>query len=196
MVTIPIVPSLVYAALLTAMGVALRRRLRAAWWLLVLWWLVLPELARIVSLLDGGPLLQLVGLVLVAGVLVVAWRARHQFAARRVPGSLLPAIVSFLVGGAAVLLGGAAVVHRFGKADDFGTAALYVFNEMLSDVGWAPSSRRWEACSSPSSILGIDVRQYRRDHLGPGRLPGLDPDQRGGALHAGARRGDAEVPGP
>ncbi|MEV0283229.1 MULTISPECIES: bifunctional lysylphosphatidylglycerol synthetase/lysine--tRNA ligase LysX [unclassified Kribbella] len=48
MLTIPIVPSLVYAALLVAMGVALRRRLRAAWWLLVLWWLIVPELARIV----------------------------------------------------------------------------------------------------------------------------------------------------
>ena len=41
--TIPIVPSLVYAALLAVMGVALRRRLRAAWWILVVWWLVLPR---------------------------------------------------------------------------------------------------------------------------------------------------------
>ena len=29
------------------MAVALRRRLRAAWWVLVIWWLVLPELGRI-----------------------------------------------------------------------------------------------------------------------------------------------------
>lgn len=137
MLTIPIVPSLVYAALLTAMGVALRRRLRAAWWLLVLWWLILPELYRIITLLDGGSLLHVIGFVLIAGVLVIAWRARPQFAAHRVPGSLLLAIVSFLIGGAAVLLGGAALVHRFGQAADLPTAALYVFDEMLTDVGWA-----------------------------------------------------------
>ncbi len=137
MLTIPIVPSLVYAALLAAMGVALRRRLRAAWWILVLWWLVLPEIGRIVSLIDGGSLIQIAGLVLMAGVLVIAWRARSQFAARRVPGSLLWATVSFLVGGAVVLLGGAALVVRFGDAEDFATAAQYVFDEMLTDLGRA-----------------------------------------------------------
>ncbi|MFI7063849.1 bifunctional lysylphosphatidylglycerol synthetase/lysine--tRNA ligase LysX [Kribbella sp. NPDC050124] len=135
MLTIPIVPSLVYAALLVAMGVALRRRLRAAWWLLVLWWLLLPELARILSLIDGGPLIQIAGFVLMAGVLVVAWRARSQFAARRVPGSLWQAIVSFLVGGAVVLFGGAWLVRRFGNAGDYATAAQYVLDEMLTDLG-------------------------------------------------------------
>ncbi|MFI6833107.1 bifunctional lysylphosphatidylglycerol synthetase/lysine--tRNA ligase LysX [Kribbella sp. NPDC050241] len=155
MLTIPIVPSLVYAALLTAMGVALRRRLRAAWWLLVLWWLILPELARIASLLDGGSLIQIAGFVLIAGVLVIAWRARPQFAARRVPGSLLLAIVSFLVGGAVVLFGGAALVHRFGDASNFATAAQYVFVEMLTDVGWAAPD---EVVTSPfwvHAVIGI-----------------------------------------
>ena len=146
MLTVPIVPSLVYAALFTAMGVALRRRLRAAWWILVLWWLILPELARIASLIDGGPVVQIVGLVLIAGVLVVAWRALPQFTARRVPGSLLLAIVSFLVGGAVLLLGGAALVHRFGDADDFATAAQYVFDEMLTDLGEAAPD---QAVTSP-----------------------------------------------
>ena len=42
--TIPIVPSLIYASLLAVMGVALRRRLRAAWWVLLVWWLILPRL--------------------------------------------------------------------------------------------------------------------------------------------------------
>ena len=51
--TIPIVPGLVYAALLLVMAVALRRRLRAAWWLLVIWWLVVPEMGRIVFLVSG-----------------------------------------------------------------------------------------------------------------------------------------------
>ena len=152
MLTIPVVPSLVYAALLVAMGVALRRRLRAAWWLLVLWWLFLPELARIASLLDGGSWVQLIGLVLIAGVLVIAWRARPQFAARRVPGSLWQAIVSFLVGGAAVLLGGAWLVRRFGDAGDFATAAQYVLDEMLTDLGeLAPD----QAVTAPLWVRGL-----------------------------------------
>ncbi|MGW7684012.1 bifunctional lysylphosphatidylglycerol synthetase/lysine--tRNA ligase LysX [Kribbella sp. NPDC054772] len=135
MLTIPIVPSLVYAALLVAMGVALRRRLRAAWWLLVLWWLIVPEIARIGSLLDGGSWVQAIGLVLIAAVLVVAWRARPQFLARRVPGSLWQAIAVFVVGGGLVLVGGAALVRRFGDAGDFANAAQYVLDEMFTDIG-------------------------------------------------------------
>ena len=49
MLTIPIVPSLVYAALLVVLAVALRRRLRAAWWILLIWWLVLPQIGRMVA---------------------------------------------------------------------------------------------------------------------------------------------------
>ncbi|MCW2866973.1 MAG: lysS, partial [Marmoricola sp.] len=52
-VTIPLVPTLVYAALLFVLAVALRRRLRAAWWLVVLWWLGIPEVARAVDLATG-----------------------------------------------------------------------------------------------------------------------------------------------
>ena len=50
---VPIVPSLVYAALLLVMAVALRRRLRTAWWVMVVWWLVLPEADRLVEIADG-----------------------------------------------------------------------------------------------------------------------------------------------
>ena len=50
LLTIPIVPSVVYAALLTVLGVGLRRRLSAAWWILLLWWLVLPEIGRVIAL--------------------------------------------------------------------------------------------------------------------------------------------------
>ncbi|WP_433167572.1 bifunctional lysylphosphatidylglycerol synthetase/lysine--tRNA ligase LysX [Kribbella sp. CA-247076] len=152
LLTIPIVPSLVYAALLVAMGVALRRRLRAAWWLLVLWWLIVPQVARVLSLLDGGSLVQIAGLVLITGVLVIAWRARHQFAAKRVPGSLLQAIASFLVGGVAVLLGGSWLVRRFGDAGDFATAAQYVVDEMLTDLGQlAPD----ESVTAPLWVRGL-----------------------------------------
>ena len=82
MLTIPIVPNLVYAALLISIGVALRRRLRAAWWIFVIWWIILPQLGRIFSIINGGPLLQIAGLVIMSVVLVIIWRARPQFQAR------------------------------------------------------------------------------------------------------------------
>ena len=53
--TIPIVPNLVYAALLISVGIALRRRLRAAWWIFVIWWIIIPQLARIFSIIDFDP---------------------------------------------------------------------------------------------------------------------------------------------
>lgn len=84
---IPIVQGLVYAALLLVLAVALRRRLRAAWLMLVVWWLLVPEIGRVLAIVDGGGVLFVIGLALVAGVLVLAFRARKQFGARRVPGS-------------------------------------------------------------------------------------------------------------
>src|SRR4029450_3341558 len=82
MLTIPIVPNLVYAALLISLGVALRARLRAAWWIFVIWGIILPQLGRIFSIIAGGPLLQIAGLVIMSAVLVIVWRARPQFQAR------------------------------------------------------------------------------------------------------------------
>ena len=117
LLTIPIVPSLVYAALLVAMGVALRRRLRAAWWILVIWWLVLPELGQ-----DRGRCRRRIVGSSVIGFVLIVRSAGHRVACpaavrgQRVPGSLWQAIGVFLVGGAAVLLGGAALVRRFGDA--------------------------------------------------------------------------------
>ena len=104
MLTIPIVPNLVYAALLIAIGIALRRRLRAAWWIFVIWWIVLPQIVRIVSLATGGSLIQIGGLVIMSAVFVILWRARHQFHAHGRPRNLLAAIICFLVGSAVVLV--------------------------------------------------------------------------------------------
>ena len=53
LLTIPVVPSLVYAAVLFVVGVAVRRRLRAAWWLVTVWWLVVPELGRVATIVAG-----------------------------------------------------------------------------------------------------------------------------------------------
>ncbi len=136
LLTIPIVPSLVYAALLAVTAVALRRRLRAAWWVLLVWWLALPQLGRIYDVIVGrSVVLNVIGLVLVGGAMALVVRARRQFVVRRVPGSLRLALVTFLVGGAVMLLGGAALVSQFGDSPGFGSSAAYVFDSMLADVG-------------------------------------------------------------
>ena len=43
--------------------------------------------------------------------------------------------MTFLVGGAVVLLGGAALVSLFGESPGFGSSATFVFDSMLADVG-------------------------------------------------------------
>ena len=135
MLTIPIVPNLVYAALLISVGVALRRRLRAAWWIFVIWWVIIPQLVRIFSIIGGGPLLQIAGLVIMSAVLVILWRARPQFQARGARRNLLAAIICFLLGGLVILILGTWLVSTFGTTPDLETAALHVLDKMLGEVG-------------------------------------------------------------
>lgn len=136
LVTIPIVPSLVYAALLLVLGVALRRRIRIAWWILVIWWLVLPQLGRIRAIVDGEDLwANCIGFVLITAVLVLAVRVRSQFTAHRVAGSLRAATACFLLGGAVIFIVGSSLVDKHGSAEDFGAASEFVLNQMLGEVG-------------------------------------------------------------
>lgn len=137
MVTIPVVPSLTYAALLAVTGVALRRRLLAGWWVLVLLWLLAPAVARVVSLAQGESVLQVVGLVFAAAALVVAWRSRAQFTAHGVPGNLVAA-VGFLLGGAIVVVAvGTLLTTQFGSTPDAAAAAGHVVGDMLGELGEA-----------------------------------------------------------
>ena len=136
LLTIPIVPSVVYAALLSVLGVGLRRRLSAAWWVLLLWWLVLPEIGRVIALVAGNDVvLNSIGLVICLAVLVAAFRAKPQFAANRVPGTLWRATAFFVLGGAVVLLGGAWLVLAVGSASSYADSLRYVYGFMLSDLG-------------------------------------------------------------
>ena len=135
MLTIPIVPNLVYAALLIAVGIALRRRLRAAWWIFVIWWIILPQLARIFSIISGGPLLQIAGLVIMSAVLVILWRAKPQFQAHGRLRNLIAAIACFLVGGVVILILGTWLVRTFGTSPDLLTAALHVLDKLFGEVG-------------------------------------------------------------
>ncbi|MBM6405431.1 bifunctional lysylphosphatidylglycerol synthetase/lysine--tRNA ligase LysX [Phycicoccus sp. CSK15P-2] len=133
---VPVVPSLVYAALLVVLGVALRRRLRAAWWVLVVWWLVLPELDRLARIAIGDQVLvQSAGAVVGLALIVLAVRARPQFTAHRVSGSLRKAVAVFLLGGLVVLLGGGWLVTRFARPTGYGEATTYVYGQMLADIG-------------------------------------------------------------
>ncbi|CAM3475925.1 bifunctional lysylphosphatidylglycerol synthetase/lysine--tRNA ligase LysX [Occultella aeris] len=136
LVLVPVVPSLIYAALLLTLGVGLRRRLRAAWWIMVIWVLALPTVGRVVAIADGQfDVLSVLGLLVSAALLLLALRGRAQFRARRVPGSVTLAMALFLLGGAVILLAGSALVLWFGTAQNFADAAWYVFDAMLADVG-------------------------------------------------------------
>ncbi|MCU0301161.1 MAG: bifunctional lysylphosphatidylglycerol synthetase/lysine--tRNA ligase LysX [Candidatus Nanopelagicales bacterium] len=133
---VPIVPNLVYAALLAALGVGLLRRLRAAWWVMVVWLLALPELGRILAVAAGEATVAVwAGLVIVAGLLVLAIRVKPQFAARGVRGNGWRALAALLLGGTATVLVGAWLTQRYGRAEDFADAAAHVFDSLLGDVG-------------------------------------------------------------
>jgi lysyl-tRNA synthetase class 2 len=154
--TIPVVPSLVYAALLVVLAVALRRRLRAAWWVLVVWWLALPQLGRLLSLLvEEHVVANLVGLVVVTALLVLAVRVRQQFVARRVPGSLLGALAVFLGGGLVMLLGGAALVSAVGRSPGFSDSLVHVLDSMLADVGRLGLSSQAHAPWWANLVIGL-----------------------------------------
>ena len=143
LLTLPLVPGFVYAALLLVMAVGLRRRLRAAWWLLLIWWLILPQLGRLVFLISGratvAQTVQLViGLVLMTAVTVLALRVKNQFSARRVPGNLGLALLVFVGGGAVVWILGTLLTLRFGNTRDFGRAGYHVYDSMVGELGRFP----------------------------------------------------------
>jgi lysyl-tRNA synthetase class 2 len=133
--TIPVYPSLAYAALLAVMGAALRRRISAAWWLTFVWWLLLPEIARALFLAEDWDWPSAVGLVLVGAAIVLAWRVRYQFVVHRVAGSLRQATTMFVLGGAGVLAVGALLVGRFGHTGSATQAERFVLTQMMSQVG-------------------------------------------------------------
>ena len=143
LLTLPLVPGFVYAALLLVMAVGLRRRLRAAWWLLLIWWLILPQLGRLVFLISGratvAQTVQLViGLVAMTAVIVLLFRVKKQFSARRVPGNLRWALLAFLGGGALVWLIGTLLTLQFGNSRDFGRAGYHVYDSMVGELGRFP----------------------------------------------------------
>jgi lysyl-tRNA synthetase class 2 len=150
--TLPVYPSLAYAALLAVMAVALRRRIRAAWWLTVVWWLLVPEIARVVFLVQEWDWASAVGLVIAAAATVLAWRVRHQFVVHHVAGSVRRASAMFFGGGAVVLLVGGLLVGRFGHTASVAETRDFVLSQMLSQVG---HHTRPDAVSAPFWVHGV-----------------------------------------
>lgn len=155
--TVPIVPSLIYTALLVVVAIGLRRRLRAAWWVLLLWWVAIPQLGRLLSLgeiagHERGRILTEIGLVLGLLVIVLLLRARRQFTARHVPGSLGGALALFVLGGGAVLAGGAWLVQRVGHAESYPAALGFVSSHLLADLGRIEDV---QAVSAPWWVHGL-----------------------------------------
>ncbi|MBC2935056.1 bifunctional lysylphosphatidylglycerol synthetase/lysine--tRNA ligase LysX [Nocardioides sp. zg-1228] len=133
---LPVVPSVVYASLVLVVAVALRRRMRAAWWVLVVWLLVVPQVGRVVWIVQGERVVPAsIGFVVITAVLVLAVRVRHQFVARSAAGTLRSAAALVLAGSAILLVGGGLLTQRFGTASGLGEAVTYVLNATLVDVG-------------------------------------------------------------
>ena len=134
--TIPVVPSLVYAAVLFVVGVAVRRRLRAAWWLVTVWWLVVPEVGRVATIVAGRHVvLASIGLALAGAALVLMVRARPAFVARHVAGNVGLAAVVLVLSGGVVLLGGAALISALGTSPGLDSSAAYVWGTIITDIG-------------------------------------------------------------
>ncbi|HET7823456.1 MAG TPA: phosphatidylglycerol lysyltransferase domain-containing protein, partial [Ornithinibacter sp.] len=133
--TVPIVPNLVYAAVLFVLGVGLRRRLQSAWWAFVVLLLVLPSIGRVASLVgaDRDPL-DAVGLVVAVALLVAAVRARRQFTARTARRAGLTALVVFVVGTVLVSLVGTWMLTTFADKSRAG-ADVAIADVLLGDLG-------------------------------------------------------------
>jgi lysyl-tRNA synthetase class 2 len=133
---LPVLPNLTYAALLFVLGVGLRRRLRPAWWVFVVLLVVLPSLGRVASIVRGEAVaLNALGLVVAAGILVVAIGSRRQFAARPARAAGLKALAFFLVGVVVAGLVGSWLLMTFGGVTDPADAGAVVGDTLAGDLG-------------------------------------------------------------
>jgi len=132
---LPVVPNLVYAALLGVLGVGLRRRLRAAWWLFVLLLLVVPSIVRAQAVAVGDEVLvNVIGLVVAAAILAVAVRAWPQFGARTAPAAGIKALAVFVGGTLVIAVGGSWLLSQFSESSPT-DAATAIVDTLFGDLG-------------------------------------------------------------
>ena len=132
---LPIVPNLVYAALLIGLAIGLRRRLHAAWWLLLGLLLVVPSVARVTAVLSGDEVgFNVIGLVVSAVLLVVMLRARAQFTARTARAAGVRALALFAAGTVVVLAIGSWLLLQFTESTP-AQAVRAIADTLLGDLG-------------------------------------------------------------
>ncbi|MCG2802635.1 MAG: bifunctional lysylphosphatidylglycerol synthetase/lysine--tRNA ligase LysX [Cellulomonas sp.] len=137
LVLLPVLPNLTYAALLVALAVALRRRLRPAWWAFLVLLVLLPVLGRVTGLLAGEfVVLNAIGLVISLTFLTVAFHARRQFPARPPRASGLRAFVFFFLWSAVVTYLGAGLLIRTGTFTDLSAAWDAMGDVLAGDLGF------------------------------------------------------------
>lgn len=137
-VVIPVVPNLVYVAVLVGLGIGLRRRLRPAWWAFFILLVVLPGLGRVGFVAAGTNRWQnAVGLLVTVVLFVAMLASRRYFAARPSRRAGLKAGAVFLVGAVVYVLSGYVLLSRFGDRAGRPTWTDGLLDTLFRDLGLA-----------------------------------------------------------
>ncbi len=135
-VVVPVVPNLVYVAVLVGLAVGLRRRLRPAWWAFLLLLVVLPGLARVGYVATGqNRWPNAVGLLLTVALLVVTVSSRRDFAARPSRSAGWKAFGFFAAGSVLFLLVGWGLLSRFATGGTETTLSDALVDTLFRDLG-------------------------------------------------------------
>jgi lysyl-tRNA synthetase class 2 len=135
-VLLPVVPNVVYVAVLTSLGVGLRRRLRPAWWAFLLLFVVLPGIGRLGFAVSGpNRLANIVGLVVTIVLLVATVASRPYVAARPSRAAGWKAFGVFVVGTALFLVVGWWLLSRFATGGNEATLSSGLVGTLFRDLG-------------------------------------------------------------
>jgi lysyl-tRNA synthetase class 2 len=153
---VPVIPNLVYAAVLVALAAGLRRRLRAAWWFVVVMLVVLPGLGRLGFVADGvDRWANLIGLVVTVFVLTALIRSRHAFAARPARRAVLASITTFVVGGVLFFVISGLLVARFARGSQTTTVLEALGDTLFGDIGLSRDTAHLAAPLWVRFVIGL-----------------------------------------
>ena len=131
-------PNLIYASLVLAIAIGLRRRLAEAWWIFLALVLLLPTLGRALSLAldDATSWGKWVGLVINVVLIALFFRAKPQFRAHNARGADLRALAVLLIGGLVTVLVGGWLAGTYGTGGENGVATIFGLETLLADLGF------------------------------------------------------------